>query len=356
VLLAVAAPVALVLVPLELLFGEGGFEPYPLRSFLPTVLVTVVFAAALPRRERLLRLGAFLYLIACGLALVIHTPLGSNIERYAVLLAAPLLLCALGRTRRAATPARGGRRAPLPAPVFALASAAVCAILVWVVWGPVRETLAVSGSQATQAAYYAPVERFLAAHGGALVRVEVPLTRSHWEAAFLAGRFSLARGWEKQLEERDDAVLLGHALNAASYRAWLRGQAVAYVALPDARLDASSAGEGTLIRRGLPYLREVFASAHWRIYAVREATPLLEGPGRLMALGHDGFALAARAAGTLLVRVHYTRYFALLAGRGCVARAPGGWTYVRARAAGRLAVAARFSLRRALALGGSCRA
>ena len=69
------------------------------------------------------------------------------------------------------------------------AVAALCAIAVWVGWGPVRETLAVAGSEATSAAYYAPVERFLArveAAPASPVRVEVPLTRSHWEAALLA--------------------------------------------------------------------------------------------------------------------------------------------------------------------------
>ena len=123
-------------------------------------------------------------------------------------------------------------------------------------------------------------------------------------------------------------------LTAGSYRAWLDEQAVAYVALPDVALDPSSAQEGRLIRRGLAYLRPVFASRHWRVYAVRDATPLLSGPGRLTALGSETFALEARAAGTLLARVHYTRYFTVVSGRGCVASAPGGWTYVRARAPG----------------------
>ena len=83
-------------------------------------------------------------------------------------------------------------------------------------WGPVRETLAVAGSEATSAAYYAPVERFLAAHAGGPVRVEVPLTRSHWEAALLAPSVSLARGWEKQLDTRYDGVLLAAGLTAAA--------------------------------------------------------------------------------------------------------------------------------------------
>ena len=101
--------------------------------------------------------------------------------------------------RAAAAPAGAGGGACALVPAAALA---LCVIAVWVAWGPVRETLAVAGSEATSASYYAPVERFLARAGArAPVRVEVPLTRSHWEAALLAPAVSLARGWEKQLED-----------------------------------------------------------------------------------------------------------------------------------------------------------
>jgi hypothetical protein len=230
------------------------------------------------------------------------------------------------------------------------------AATVWIVWGPVRETRAVSGAEAaaTRASYYAPLERYLLAHGGGLARVEVPLTRSHWEAALLAPTVSLARGWEKQLEERYDQVLLSPTLNAGSYRSWLTREAVAYVALADVPPDPSSAAEGRLIRAGLPYLREVFVSAHWRLYAVQGATPLLSGPGALTALGGDSFALRAHTPGELVARVRYTRYFTVTAGAACLGEAPGGWTYVHARAPGRIVVAARFSLGRALGLGASC--
>ena len=119
-----------------------------------------------------------------------------------------------------------------------------------------RETIAVAGNESTSASYYAPVLGFLArvqAPPASPVRVEVPLTRSHWEAALLAPTVSLARGWEKQLDTRYDEVLLEPGLTAAGYSRWLHEQAVSYVALPDTPLDPSSAQEGRLIRRGLPY-------------------------------------------------------------------------------------------------------
>ena len=228
-------------------------------------------------------------------------------------------------------------------------------IALWVAWGPARETLAVAGNESTRASYYAPVEDFLAEHAAAgPVRVEVPLTRSHWEAALLAPTVSLARGWEKQLDTRFDRVLLTPGLTAASYGRWLHAQAVGYVALPDAPLDPSSAQESRLIRAGVPDLRQVFASRHWRIYAVLSATPLASGPGRLTSLGHDSFALYASSAGKFLVRVHFSRYLTIIRGSACVQGAPGGWTAVTVATPGAVSVAARFSLSRALGLGSSC--
>ena len=164
----------------------------------------------------------------------------------------------------------------------------------------------------------------------------------------MAPSVSLARGWEKQLDTRYNDVLLKSGLNSARYARWLHEQAVSYVALPDTPLDPSSAQEGRLIRRGLPYLRPVFSSRHWIVYAVRDPTPLLEGPGRLTSLGHDSFALRADAPGRFLVRVHYTRFWTLTAGEGQIGEAPGGWTYVTADMPGYLRAAARLSLFRLL--------
>jgi hypothetical protein len=340
-----AAPALALVLLLALLFGEGGFEPFPFWSFLATVGVAVAFLLALPREQRLLRTGALLYLATCLACLLVHTPVGSNVERFGVLLAAPLLLCAL-----LASPAPSrGRGAALAAVIALLAAGA------WTLRGPVRETAAVAGSEATEASYYAPVRAFFAsAAATSPTRVEVPLTRSHWEAALLAPSVPLARGWEKQLDERYDRVLLGSGLDAASYHAWLRAQAVGYVALPDARLDGSSAREGRLIRAGLPYLSLVFASRHWRVYRVVGATPLLSGPGRLTALSGQRIELFAARAGSFVARVHYSPYLTLTRGRGCVGEAPGGWTAIRLDSPGPARVSASFSLARAVSSAPAC--
>jgi hypothetical protein len=338
--LALSIPAVAIVVALAGLFPEGGSEPYPLTSLLATLGVVVLFALALPPRQGPLRAGAAIYLVACVLALAISSPVGSNIERYGVLLGGPLLLCV-------ATQARVRH----PARVAAIA-VAVAAWGVWVAWGPVREASKATDDKSTTAAYYEPVNQFFGSKRP--VRVEVPLTRSRWEAALLAPGVSLARGWEKQLDERYDHVLLSSGLNAASYKRWLDDNAVSYVAVPDAALDSSSAAEGKLIRRGLPYLRLVFSSRHWRVYAVVGATPLVTGPGGVVELDHSRVQLFAFTPGRLLLRVRYSRYLTVSRGDACVGPASGGWTEVVARAPGRIAVRALFSLSAAFGSHSDC--
>jgi hypothetical protein len=340
--LSLVVPVVVVVLPLEALFPEGGWEPFAASSVIATVAVILAFLYAVPREERLLRIGGLVYL-GVTLLSIAPTPMGSNIARYAVILAGPLALCVLGRDGFS----RPGR--PLACIVLA-----VGVIVVWTGWGPVRESTGIIGDRSTSAAYYVPLERFLDAHGGSLVRVEVPFTHSHWEAALLAPRFELARGWERQLDTKYDPLFFGGTLTAVAYRAWLKDLAVSYVALPDVRLDGSSDEEATLIRGGLPYLREVFSSKHWRVFKVLDPTPIASAPALLTGLDHDSFTLRFAASGISLVRLHYTRYWTFVGGHGCVAPASGGWTDVSVSSPGVVRVAARFSLSRGLGLAGKC--
>ena len=68
-LLVLGAPARLVAGLLAALFGDGGFEPFPARSFVATMLVVVVFALALPRGAQLLRVAALVFVAACVLCL-----------------------------------------------------------------------------------------------------------------------------------------------------------------------------------------------------------------------------------------------------------------------------------------------
>ena len=94
----------------------------------------------------------------------------------------------------------------------------------------------------------------------------------------MAPRFPLARGWERQLDIKYNHLFYGGALTPATYEAWLHKMAVRFVAVSDARLDYLRQAGDRLVDRGLPYLRLVLHTPHWRVYAVSDPTPIVQGP------------------------------------------------------------------------------
>ena len=209
-------------------------------------------------------------------------------------------------------------------------------MLGWQLTGPLSESVGASLSPSSYASFYAPVVRFLqrATRGGP-IRVEVPFTSSHWDATVLGAHFMLARGWERQLDTRYDRLFYQARLSAAGYHSWLLANGVSYVALSDAPLDFSSVQEAALIRGGLPFLRLTEQTRHWRIYEVRGAQPLADGPGSLRTLNGDGFSIAASRPGAFLVRVHYTPYWSVVSGSATLGPAPDDWTEVMSDAPAR---------------------
>jgi hypothetical protein len=153
--------------------------------------------------------------------------------------------------------------------------------------------------------------------------VEIPFTRFHWEAYAVAPKFPLARGWERQLDIKDNPLFYAGRLDAPSYRRWLGRMAVRFVAVSDSGLDYSALAEVALINRGLPYLRLVDRTRHWRVYRVLDATSIAQGVARITAIGPNWLALEAARAGRVLVRVRFTPYWQITRGSGCVAPAGG---------------------------------
>jgi hypothetical protein len=244
---------------LSLAYPEGGYEPFAASAFWPALAGVVLIALLLPqgplspRSRRAARVGAALYALALVGAYAIHTPVGGNAARLGPLLAAPLLAGVLWDKRRATLLAL----APL--------------LLYWQLVTPIRDYSSIAGDPSVKAFYYAPVLAELRRlRNGEPTIVEVPLTKAHWEAAYLAGHdgIELARGWERQLDTRYGALFYRPTLSASAYRAWLTENRVQYVALPDAPLDKAGGPEGVLIARGLPYLQQLWRSQHWRLYRV----------------------------------------------------------------------------------------
>src|SRR6185312_447674 len=108
-------------------------------------------------------------------------------------------------------------------------------------------------------------------------------------------------------------------LSAARYRAWLRANAVRWVALPGVPLDYSAQPEARLIRRGLPYLRPIWRSAHWRLYAVVDPLPLASPPARVLHAGTDSLELSVSRPDSVRLRIRWSPYWAVTRGDACVA-------------------------------------
>jgi hypothetical protein len=291
----------------------------------------------------------------------VASPVGGNIDRLGALTAAPLAALAAAGAPRGSWRRSGFLVLALP-------------LLYWQANAPVADYAAAASEPGTASAYYRPLMAELGRLGVLYgqahpARIEVVPLADHWEARFIAPKTMLARGWERQLDTLRNKLFYepSRPLTASRYLAWLREESVSLVALSAGHPDYSGRAEAALLRgeaipgskpaTGRPpaYLREIWRSGHWRLFAVAHPTPLASPPGALTAVGHQSFSLSAPRAGSYTVRVHFTSYWAVLEGRGaCIGRAPGDWTRVRVAEAGAVRVGIRFSLARIVGRGERC--
>jgi hypothetical protein len=335
---------------LTIAFPEGGTQPTTPLDLAGVLGGAAAVVALVGREQRALRIGAGLYALAGLAAFLIPTPMGSNVTRLGMEFSGPLLACAAWQGRGA------GSWGLVPARRKALLAVAGVALFGWQWSSPVHEVIKGVDDPATSAAYYTPLIRFLQRAGGPPARLEVPFTRGHWESVYLAQRFPLARGWETQLDVKYDPLFYddGEPLDPRAYRVWLRRSGVRFVALPDVPLATAGQAEAALLRAGVPYLRPVWHSRHWQVYEMTAPLGLVRGPARLISLGSTAMTLQATRRGAFTVRVHYSPYFRLRGGHGCVGPAPGGWTRVELAEPARVRVVADFTPLRMLEHGPRC--
>jgi hypothetical protein len=337
--LAVAACALAPPLALSLAFPEGGWEPFVLSAFIPVPLTAALAVLILPPRERVLRIGAALYGLAGTAAYFIHTPMGGNAMRLGALFAGPILLAAV-RPRRH----------------LALFAVVLAALGYWQWTSAAHDFVKSQEDPSVKVRYYKPLVRFLDHAKGPPGRVEVVFTRGHWEASEIANHFPLARGWQRQLDlGRNGFFYAGGGLNRVTYGVWLAEHAVRFVAVGAGKPDYSAYTERGLIESGLPYLRMVWRSKNWRVYAVTLPHAMaVPDPGADMTvtrMGNDELRLRVRKPGGAVVRVSWTPYWRAFG--GCVERA-GDWTRVTARRPGTLRLAIDFSPERIIEHGRRC--
>jgi hypothetical protein len=311
---------ALALAPIgvtALLFPEGGMFPFRWTSLVVVLAACALALALVPRSHRAVRIGAALYAAAALATFVLATPLGANLARLGMYLAAPILVALVPRRRMVAV-------------------AVALPLLLWWQWSPAFDGMLRAGADpSTDAAYHQPLVDFVERQPAVVGRIEIPLTEHHFEAAYVAPAVPLARGWERQLDIATNPLFYEPGLDADRYRAWLVDNGIEFVALPDVTLDPSAEVEAAIITSNPSYLQPVWRSDHWKVWRVVGSPGLVSGPATLAARDAGHLALDATGPGVVVVRVHWTAFWSLT-GPGCVAPSPDGWTRLQVSAPGHL--------------------
>jgi hypothetical protein len=275
------------------------------------------------------------YAVGVVAAYCVTSPIGDNVERLAGLFAPALLAACL------LTPGRERTRVVALGVTLALS-------VVWLGEKTVDD-LTISTRVPAWAAHTDGVVAELRHLGADRTRVEVVPARDHREATLFARDFTLARGWNRQLDMDRNPIFYGSALSPADYRAWLHDQAVGYVVLHNGTLDDHAVREGALLDTGPAGLEPVWADANWRVFRVTDATPVVSGGGSVVHASPAVLTVRIPAAGAVTLRVAYSPWLRV-GGGGCLAKS-GAWTRLTVPRAGTYDIGSGYRLPRQKACG-----
>ncbi|GAA3103000.1 hypothetical protein GCM10010449_27600 [Streptomyces rectiviolaceus] len=265
---ALLVPPVVVVGATTVLFPFTGEQLMPFDRIFPPVVFGLALVVAAPREWRVLRWGAAVYAAGTVLTYLIPSPIGTNVERLAELLAPAALLGAL------LAPALSRVRRVVLTVALVLSTA-------WVTQKTVDD-LAVSTTVPKWAADTQGVVRELERLGADRGRVEVVPARNHREATALAPYVNMARGWNRQLDIERGRLFYDGSFSATTYRAWLDKWAVGYVVLPSGKPDGFAEDEAALVAGGPKWLEPVWRDTHWRVFRVKDAVPMVSKPASVV--------------------------------------------------------------------------
>ncbi|TDD90690.1 MFS transporter [Actinomadura darangshiensis] len=330
--ICVAVGLPVVVGTTSLLFPFSGVQPISfLAIVLPATASVVAILTCAPKNWAFIRVGAGVYLAGILMTWLIPSPVGSNVERLSLLFGGMFLLSAVAR-------AHGRVR-------IAVLSLAFIVTASWQVVKPVDDLIHTEPAGAA-ADHARSLISELDALGADDSRIEVVPLRSHWESSGLSRQFTLARGWNRQVDaERHGLFYKEGALTSGSYRDWLHEWAVQYVVLPEQEVDWSAQDEAALVGGGQPYLTEIWRDEHWRLYRVARPTPLVDAPAFVHNLNSGELVVDMPSKGSVLVRIAWSPWLSATGGDACLARA-GDFVRLEAHTPGRYTIAARYGLHR----------
>ncbi len=316
--LSLLLPPVVVVGATTVLFPFQGVQPMGWGRILAPVLFCAAVLLVAPGKWRALRAGSAVYALGVVLTFLIASPIGTNVERLAQLIAPAVLLACLpakatGPQRRADRIKRGAYVLTLVFSVYWVTQKAVDDIVVYTkvpAWAKHTDELVTA------------LDRL----GADRTRVEVVPSRDHRESALLAPHVNLAKGWNRQADvERGPLFYDGYpgagvadgAFTPEAYKDWLDKWSIGLVVLHDGRPDGPAEREAALVRGEPGFLEPVWQDAHWKVYRVRGAEPLVSGPAELLRSDETSMVVRAWEKGTVKVKLAYSPW--LTTSGGCLA-------------------------------------
>ncbi|MFG3131857.1 hypothetical protein [Streptomyces tendae] len=336
--LVLLIPPAAVVGLTTLFFPFTGEQPMPFARIWPPVVLGLAVTVLAPRTWRVARWSGAVYALGTVLTYLIASPVGTNVERFAELFAPAVLLAALLSAPPALTAARSRRLVRL---VSGLLAVAVVYSSGWV-GKKTADDLKVSTVVPAWAAETDGVVGALKGLGADRTRVEVVPARNHREATLLAPHVNLARGWNRQLDVERGRLFYDGSFSAATYRQWLDRWAVGFVVAPLGKPDGPARAEAELVRdpRLRPeWLEPVWRDAHWQVFRVRDAVPLVSAPGSVVTAAPADLVLRVERPGPVTVRIAWSPW--LRSDGGCLTR-DGEFTRLSVDAPGEYRISSRY--------------
>jgi hypothetical protein len=332
--LVLLIPPAAVVGLTTLLFPFTGEQPMPAGRIWPPVVLGLAVTVLAPRTWRIARWSGAVYALGTVLTYLIASPVGTNVERFAELFAPAVLLAAL----LSGPPLTEPRVRRFARGLLAVA----LAYSVWWVGGKTVSDLRVSTVVPAWAAETDGVVAALEGLGADRTRVEVVPARNHREATLLAPHVNMARGWNRQLDVERGRLFYDGTFSAATYREWLDRWAVGFVVAPLGKPDGPARAEAKLVRDPElrpEWLEPVWRDAHWQVYRVREAVPLVSAPGSVVSTTPADLVLRVERPGAVTVRVAWSPW--LRSDGGCLTR-DGEFTRLTVEAPGEYRLSSRY--------------
>ncbi|MGV4985522.1 MFS transporter [Streptomyces sp. NRAIS4] len=281
------------------LFPFSGTQPMTIGSVILPLLSGLLCLFLVPEEWVTVRLTAAVYSLGVVLVWLISSQIGSNISRLPMLFAGATLVAALPFT------VRKSRK-------WYVTVLALLGFAGWIGFKSVDDIIHTTPA-ASWARELAPLVHQLQKAGAEKGRVEVVPARSHREASALAPYVNLARGWNRQADMERNPLFYDDTLNSANYHEWLQRWAVHFVVLPKDNPDGDGGErERQLLRRGMPYLTQVWGDANWQLFRVTDPAPLAE-PNAVVDRADQGeMTLEVRKAGRILIRIPYSPWLSVV--------------------------------------------